>query len=208
VKLASAAFVLLLFGAHGAGDLNERLGEPLSMLRDGQQGWLGYLLFAALLVIGWLYTKALIRAEKEEEAVTGGLATLLILIVAVTPSCQGFHLLCSLALLLLLFQHYWRLLRESGSPWLVLHVLAPFALALLSGFHSYGLWQKSLILYLVVLANIRHHLLGRSVTVRHLSAASPRLFDVGSTNGRRKVYRLEEGRPWARRSANGGSRCT
>ena len=201
MKLASAAFVLLLLGAHAAGDFDECLGQPLSMFRDGQQGWLGYMLFAALLMIGWLYTTALIRDGKEEEAVSGGLAALLLILVAVTPSFQAFHLLFSVALLVLLFLHYGRLLRESGSPWLTLHLLAPFVLALVSGCHSYGLWQKSLILYFVVLANIRHHLLGQGVTGRHLSAASPRTVDGNGIYRRPKVYRLEAGPTWARRSA-------
>ena len=202
MKLASAAFVLLLLAAHGAGDLDERLGEPLSMFRDGEQSWLGYLLFASLLAIGWLYTAALIRAGEEDEAVSGVLAGLLLLVVAVTPSFEGFHLLCSGVLLLLLFLHYWRLLRESESPWLVLHVLAPFALVLVSGCHSYGLWQKSMILYFVVLATIRHHLLGRGVTGRHPSAVTPRTLGGDGTCRRRKVYHLEAGRTWARRRAD------
>jgi len=73
VKLASAAFVLLLLVAHGVGDLGQRLEQPLSLFRDGEQAWVGYLLFAALLLIGLLYTVALIRAGKEEEAVCAGL---------------------------------------------------------------------------------------------------------------------------------------
>jgi len=72
MKLASAAFVLLLLGAHAVGDLGQRLGQPLSLFRDGEQAWLGYSLFAALLLIGLLSTAALVRAGEEEEAVTGG----------------------------------------------------------------------------------------------------------------------------------------
>jgi len=165
VKLASAAFVLLLLVAHGVGDLGQRLEQPLSLFRDGEQAWVGYLLFAALLLIGLLYTVALIRAGKEEEAVCAGLAALLLFIVAVTPSLEGVHLLCSLLLLMLLFGHYWRLLRESGSSWLIPHSLAPFVLVLVSGYHSYGLWQKGLILYIVVLANIRLYQLGQGERV-------------------------------------------
>ena len=169
------------------------------MFRDGEQGWLGYLLFAALLAIGVLYTAALIRAGKEEEAVSAGLAALLLFLVTVKPSSQKFHLLCSLFLLLLLFGHYWCLLRESGSPWLIFHAMAPFALVIVSGCHSYGAWQKTLILYFVVLANIRHHLLGSGGTDRPRSDTTPPLFGTGSAKGRRKVYRLEPGRAWERR---------
>ena len=92
----------------------------------------------------------------------------------------------------ILFGHYWRLLRESGSPWLILHAVAPFALVLVSGHYSYGFWQKSMILYLVVLANVRHHLLGRD-----------RQPTPSVRQGRRAktMYRLQLGRTWARRKA-------
>jgi hypothetical protein len=193
--------VLLLLAAHGAGHFKLCLAQPLSVFRDGEQAWLGYLLFAALLLVGLLYTRDLIRAGKEEEAVTAALAALLLFVVAVTPSLQAFHLLSSLLLLLLLFGHYWRLLRDSGGPWLILHSLAPFVLVLLSGCHSYGLWQKCMILYLVALANVRHYLLGRRRASGPPTVSAPRLFSSGGVNRRRKVYLLEAGRAWTRRKA-------
>jgi hypothetical protein len=42
VKSASAAFALLLLGAH-VGKFSRRLAEPLSLFRDGEQAWLGSL---------------------------------------------------------------------------------------------------------------------------------------------------------------------
>jgi hypothetical protein len=197
--LASAAFVLLLLAAHGAGDLGERVGQPLSVFRDGEQGWWGYLLFASLLLIGALYTRDLVRAGKEEEAVPAGLAALLLLFVAMTPSWSVLHLLCAAGLFSLLFRHYWWLLRESGSPWRFPHLLAPLALVWVSGCHSYGLWQKGLILYFVALANVRRHLLRPEAAGRCPSVAIPRTVAGGGRNGRRRVYRLEPGREWARR---------
>jgi hypothetical protein len=201
VKSASAAFVLLLLGAHGMGDLSARLAEPLSVFRDGEEPWLGYALFAALLLVSLVYMWDVIRAGEEEEAIIAGLATLLLSIVALTPSFQSFHVLSSVLLLLLLFGHYWRLLRDSGSPWLIFHVLAPFALVLLSGCHSYGLWQKCLILYLVALANLRHHRLCQTRAIELLAASTFLSCGSGGVNGRRKVYRLEAGREWARAKA-------
>jgi hypothetical protein len=198
MRLASAAFVLLLLGVHAAGDLGESLGQPLSVFRDGEQAWLGYLLFATLLLVALLYMRDLIRAGEEMEAVTAGLAALLLFIVAVTPSMQAFHLLSSLLLLLLLFGHYWRLLRDTGSPWLLLHSSAPFLLVLLSGCHSYGLWQKCVILYLVVLANVRHYFLRGRRASKPLVVSTPPLFRRGGVKRRGKVYQLEAGREWAR----------
>jgi hypothetical protein len=201
VRIASAAFVLLLLGAHTTGDLDQCLGQPLSLFRDGEQAPLGYLLFAALLVVALLYTRDLIRAGEEEEAVTAGLAALLLFLVAVTPSWQVFHLLSSLLLLLVLFGHYWRLLRDAGSPWLIFHSAVPFVLVVLSGCHSYGLWQKCVILYLVALANVRHYLLGRARANGPLAASAPQLSGSGRVKGRRRVYQLEAGREWARHKA-------
>ena len=91
-----------------------------------------------------------------------------------------------------------RLLRDSGSPWIIIHGLAPFALVLLSGCHSYGLWQKCLILYLVALANLRHHRLCRMSESEPVSESTSELFGGGGVNGRRTVYRLEAGPEWAR----------
>ena len=192
MKLASAAFVVILLAAHAVGDRGERLAQPLSVFRDGEAAWLGYLLFAALVLVGVLYMRALIRAGEENEAISAGLAALLLIIVAVTPSLQLFHVLCSLLLLAFLFAHYWRMLRESGSAWIIAHTVTPLILIPLCGYHSYGLWQKSMILYLVALAAIRHHLLGRE------PSPSPKLRRRRSA---RKVYRLELGKAWARRKA-------
>jgi hypothetical protein len=199
VKSASAVFVLLLLSAHGVGNFTKRLAEPLSMFRDSEQAWLGYLLFAALLLVSVAYIRDVIRAREEEEAVIAGLAALLLFVVAVTPSFQGFHILSSFLLMLLLFGHYWRLLRDSGSRWLIAHVTVPFALVLLSGCHSYGLWQKCLILYLVALVNLRHHRLCRTT-----ASAPPSTSDFlgsGEMSRRRKVYQLEPGEAWTRAKA-------
>ncbi len=198
VKSASAAFVLLLLSAHGVGDFSKRLAEPMSMFRDGEQAWLGYVLFAALLLVSVVYVRDVIRAGEEEEAVIAGLAALLLFVVAVTPSFQGFHILSSFLLMLLLFGHYWRLLRDSGSRWLIFHVSVPFALVLLSGCHSYGLWQKCLILYLVALVNLRHHRLCRTSASEPLPASTSEFFGSGEVSGRRKVYQLERGQVWTR----------
>src|SRR4051794_24655628 len=96
MKLATLAFVLLLLSAHLAGDSAELVGQPLSMFRDGEQGWLGYLLFAVLLLITGLYLAALARAERIGEAAAAGLAAVLLAVVAVTPSLGAFHIICSL----------------------------------------------------------------------------------------------------------------
>jgi hypothetical protein len=170
------------------------------MFRDGAQAPLGYALFAVLLVIGALYTAALVRARRAGAAAAAVLAILLLLVVAGTPSGGSFHLFCSLVLLLLLFGHCALLLYQAQSVWLVPHLAVPAALAAATRCHSYGLWQKGFVVYLLLAVAAHHHLLGRGPTSRAASPADPYVRRRGEPARRRKVYRLEAGREWARRN--------
>jgi hypothetical protein len=197
MKLASLAFVLLLLGAHAAGDSAELVGQPLSMFRDGVQGWLGYALFAVLLLISALYVAALAQAGRVPEAAVAGLAALLLLVVAGTPSWGAFHVLCSLLLLGLLVSYYALLLHRAEGPWLAAaHLAVPLALAGATGLHSYGLWQKAVITYIVAVTAAHHHLLGRPAARPAPSAA--RAPSRGGPGRRHKVYALGSSREWAR----------
>jgi hypothetical protein len=198
MKLAVSAFFLLLLGVHMAGDIDCLLGTPLSQLRDEPLGGMGYLLFAMLLVVGVLYTRALWQSGREAEANICGLAMGLLVVVAATSSFSGLHLLCAVLLLLLLFSYYAVLLHRAGSLWFIVHLTVPLLLVALTRFHSYGLWQKSFILYCVIAAATHHHLLGRP---------APREGRVGRRarpHRRRKVYTLDEGRGWTRHPARSG----
>jgi hypothetical protein len=199
MKWALLAFVALLFLAHQAGNADELLAQPLSLFRDGPEGWLGYGLFAVLLLIGSLYTTALARADRVGEAVLSGLAVLLLVAVAATPSWGSGHLVASLVLLLLLYGYYALLLyRAESRCWLLAHLAVPVALALATGFHSYGVWQKGIILYYVLAATLHHHALGQ-LRVRGSSAASRSGTSLpGCGTKRRKVFRVGPGRAWAR----------
>jgi hypothetical protein len=203
MKLAVLAFFGLLVCAHGAGNGGSLVQQPLSMFRDGPEGWLGYALFAALLLISWFYTAALTRCRREAEADIAGLAGFLLLLVAVTPSQGSFHILCSLGLLLLVFSHYGLLLYRAENFWWFIHLALPVALALATCFHSYGVWQKSLIAYLVLAAAVHHHLLVRPRPQNPLDFAGMGGLRVGRPRKRRKVYQVESGREWARSNTSG-----
>jgi hypothetical protein len=199
MKLTSLVFFLLLLLAHAMGDPGELLGQPLSLFRDGEQGGpLGYALFAVLLLNGLLYTVTLVRFDRIGEAGMAGLAVGFLAVVAATPSWDAFHLVCSLLLLLLLFSYYATLLYRAGSPWLIVHLAVPFALVSATRLHSYGLWQKSLIAYFVLLAVVHHHILLRGRTDPRRSLSGRRLRGNGVYQKRRKVYQVEASREWAR----------
>jgi hypothetical protein len=197
MKLASVVFLLLLLHAHGEGDRDDQLARPLSLFRDGSHGWLGYALFAVLLVIGWLYARALARSRKEVEAGLAGCAFVLLLAVAVTASWGALHLVCSLVLLALLYGYCAVVLHHARSPWLVGHLGVPVVLAVAIGFHSYGAWQKGFIVYSVLAVTIHHHLLRRPAGTGP-SLGSPSPWRCGRPVARRKVHEVQPGRAWVR----------
>src|SRR6266496_242844 len=106
MKPASLVFFFLLLVAHGMVYSGRLLAQPLSLFRDGDRSWLGYALFDLLLLIGLLYTVALLRSGREGEAGISLLAVLLLVVVVLTPSRESFHLLCSFLVFLLLFVYY------------------------------------------------------------------------------------------------------
>ncbi len=200
MKLAAFSFFLLLIYVHLTADLERAAEQPLSTFRDDSRGLLGYALFAALMLVGILYVAALARSQREAEAVISASGILILLVVAVTPSTNGFHLLCSLLLFGLLFFYYATLLYRAEPLLLFLHLTVPIALAFAIQFHSYGLWQKSFISYFVFLGAAHHHAITHQHSERSSSsAAHPRR--RGQATKRRKVYRLELEGQWHRHDA-------
>ncbi len=197
MKLASLSFFLLLVFAHTTGDFESVAGQPLSTFRDGPRAWLGYALFATLLLVGVLYVTALVRSQREAEAGISALGILVLLIVALTPSTDGFHLCFSLLLFALLFGYFGVLLYRATAVWLLAHLGVPVALAFVVDFHSYGLWQKSFIAYFVFLAAIHHSVLTLQRFDGRSSPAARPWRHAGTR--RRKVYRVELEDDWRRR---------
>lgn len=155
MRLASIAFFLILAGLHGS---EGTLSQPLSTFRDGPQRTWGFALFGLLTFIGlnWIWT--LIRTRSTSELVGVVPALPLLGFVALTDSRDGWHLAASFVLLGWMLLFFAAKLWEEEN-WLVfLHLLMPIAIGLTIRFHSFGLWQKSLIAYFVVLINM-HDLL-------------------------------------------------
>ena len=190
MKLASLAFVVVLLIAHLAGGPDESLPLPLSMFRDGAYVNFGYLLFGLLLVICGLMLIRLGRAGRVVDAVILGFATVFLLLVAVTPSTDGFHILFSIVLLALLFFYYATVLNGEGALWMCAHLALPILLLVGTRFHSYGLWQKSLIIYFVLTVNVQHWMLSRG----RMAIDAPRRGRDGSPGRRvppRTIYVVE-----------------
>jgi len=198
VRLLSAAFLVLLLAAHdAAAGPDDPLAYPLSALRDGPQAALGYCLFALLLAVGVVLIILADRADKGLDVVALGLAGALLVAVALTPSYGGLHALFAFSLLLLLYAYLAGLLFAAGSVWLVVHLAVPVLLVPATNYHSYGLWQKSLIVYFLLALNVRCHVLARQLPAPRKGARStPAPVVVGK---RRVVYAVQAGRSWRRR---------
>jgi hypothetical protein len=200
MKLAAASFFLLLLFVHWTPDPERVLDQPLSTFRDDSRAWLGYALFATLLLAGGLYVAALARSDRVAEAIISALGVLILLTVALTPSTDGLHLFCSLVLFALLFGYYAIVLYRAEPILLFVHLIVPFALVFAIRFHSYGLWQKGFIAYFVLLAAVHHHVL----THQRFGGQAPSAADpvgYGQSRRRRKVYRMEAEEHWRRGNA-------
>lgn len=160
MKFASLCFFALLAYVHYECSPHEALGWPLSAFREGACAPLGYMLFGA---IGWLtaiYSVDLKRFDDPIETVDTIGFWLLLLTVALSPNRWMLHRVMAFSLLACAYGFFALQLRHHR-PTLLLHLCAPVLLAVLTGFESYGIWQKSLISYFIVVATIHHHVMTR-----------------------------------------------
>ena len=161
MKLASLLFFALLVGAHWACGLDQPLQEPLCSFRESDCRSLGYALFGAIALIGAVYAIGLRRHGQPGEAANAVGSGLLLLLIAATPSGWALHRAAAMVLLFSIFAHYAIVLLAGPRALLLSHASTPFLLAIATGFQSYGLWQKGMICYLVVVAVIHHHVVMR-----------------------------------------------
>ncbi len=161
MKLATLLFFVLLVYAHQVCGLSTSLEQPLSAFREGEFGALGYALFCAIGLIGVLCTFSLNRfGEPGQASNTMGFCVLLV-IVAATPNGWSLHDASAIVLLVSIYAYFAMLLYRTNRRLMLLHLSVPLLLAVVSGFQSYGLWQKMLISYFVVAAMVHHHMLTR-----------------------------------------------
>jgi hypothetical protein len=195
MKLASLTFVAVLLVAHFSGDPLEALALPLSMFRDGPHVVFGYVLFALLLLIAGLMLQRLHHARRHVDAVLLGVVAVFLLAVAVTPSFNEWHGLCSFVVIGLLYCYYAVVLHGEGPVWMWLHLALPLLVLAAIRCHSYGLWQKSMIVYFVLAVNVQHWLLSRG----RAALDGPRPGRSGGRRPKRVIHVIETGRSWSRK---------
>ena len=162
MKLASLIFFALLVYVHQVCAPFEALDWPLSAFREGECEPLGYALFGAIALVTAVYSVDLKRFSDPIEAIdTIGFAVLL-LFVAVSPNRWMFHRASAFTLLMCAYVFFAIQLRNN-KPLMLMHLGAPIAIAVVTGFESYGIWQKALISYFVVAGTIHHHVATRDM---------------------------------------------
>ncbi len=158
MKLASLFFFGVLTYAHQECGPSGALDWPLSAFREGECAPLGYALFGAIGLVTAVYSVDLRRfRDPIETADTIGFLVLL-LMVAVSPNRWMLHRATAFSLLGCSYVFLAIQLR-SNRPLMLSHLCAPILLAVVTGFESYGIWQKALISYFVVVATIHHHVM-------------------------------------------------
>jgi hypothetical protein len=162
MKLASLLFFALLIYVHQVCSPFEALDWPLSAFREGECEPLGYALFGAIALVTGVYSVDLRRFRDPIEAIdTIGFGVLL-LFVALSPNRWMFHRVSAFTLLGCTYVFFAIHLRQN-LPLMLIHLTAPIVLAVVTGFESYGIWQKALISYFVVVGTIHHHVATRAM---------------------------------------------
>jgi hypothetical protein len=189
MRHVTLAFVALLVIAHTGGEGETALARPLTLFREEAGSPIGWLLFALLLAAGVILVRLLLKMRWFVDAVILIVTTALLALVAATPSLDADHILVSGILLLSLYLYYAILFNRLESGWLWLHLPMPVLLLFLTRLHSYGLWQKSLILYFLLVINLQYSA-SRDWLV---SARSPRprtLPPKRDQQRRQRIYKL------------------
>jgi hypothetical protein len=192
MKPVFAAFLALFFYAHVQGDFDDAVARPLSMFRDRGEAWVGYALFALLLAAGVLLLWQLVRMRWFlDAAALLGIAAMLA-VVAATPSVDTLHNSLAFLLLFLLWVYFGTVFYRCESRWLYVHITVPAVLVFVTRLHSYGLWQKSLILYYLLAVVVEHHLCSDWLRTARRSRGGYTPDPHRDTERRQKVFDLKE----------------
>ena len=93
----------------------------------------------------------------------------LLLVAAVSPARWMLHRGSAGLLLVCAYIFLAMQLHRSHRPVMLLHLCAPLVLAVVTDF-QYGIWQKALISYFVVVATVHHHVVTRDMRASAASA--------------------------------------
>jgi hypothetical protein len=147
----TAVFLILLAAAH-VGD-PDAVDRPLSLFRE-HRPVIGYTLFGLLALVGGLHLRTYYRLDRGRDLFAPAVALILLAVIALTPSPDTGHSVAAFVLLGFVFGWYALRLYRVDSPWLLLHIAVPLLVLIATQASSYGVWQKLIVAYFLLAANI------------------------------------------------------
>ena len=177
-KGLAIAFLITLVGGHLADRQGDAFGRPLSLFRDVEPAWIGYVMFALLIAIAVEVSRTARRLGNRNQTAVYAFVTCSLTVTALTPSYAPLHLLGAELSLFVLFANYAWLLDQNDMPyWLTAHLSIVLFLVLADAIASTGLWKKVLDLYLMAAVMIHHHAMEKSLATegntRRLAESRP-----------------------------------
>jgi hypothetical protein len=166
MKLAALFYFWLLFAAHQLCGLYQPLHEPMCSFRYGEFGAIGYGLFVSMGLIGLIYGLDLRRYGQPGEAANVVSFATVLFIIGATPSEWPLHNAAAIVMMVCIVAYFALLLYRADSPLMWIHLAVPILLTVVTGFQSYGIWQKALICYLIFAAVVHHHLVKRGARLQ------------------------------------------
>ena len=102
------------------------------------------------------------RLQCDLHAAIYSISTTLLAVVATTPSYSELHMFCALVVMGLMFLYFAVLLYASDQWfWLTIHLTTPSMAMMATGLESYGIWQKAIIVYILLGTVIHQGVLAR-----------------------------------------------
>lgn len=158
IRGLAIAFLITFVAAHVFDPHGDAITRPLSAFRDIPAAWIGYTMFALLIAIAVAVTRVARRHRDRTQFHVYLVATIALVMIALTPSATGLHNLAVYVALMALYWNYAWLLDQVDAPyWLTAHLSIPLAFVALDILSWGCFWQKALDLYFFTAVLIHTH---------------------------------------------------
>lgn len=156
------AFLIAFVGAHLADQRGDAYVRPLSLFRDVEPAWIGFVMFGLLVALGVETARSAARLRYWGQVAANLFIAAALALTALTPSYDEFHTLgANVAMVALVANIGVLLFLHDQWFWLAIHLVTPATLAFGALASGYGVWQKGMILYFLAATAILNHVFQR-----------------------------------------------
>ena len=144
------AFLIAFIGGHLVDQEGNAYARPMSLFRDVEPTWIGYVMFGLLIALGMETARSAARLQYWSQIIANGFIASALAVTALTPSFDSLHVMgANVAMIALLANITWLLFQHEQWFWMAIHLITPASLAMGALTNGYGVWQKGMILYLL-----------------------------------------------------------